>query len=104
MITDGILAIFVLTYVGMAIGRIPGLRTDRAGLALVAAVLMIVATGATIERRAGLSFGAGEGRLGGTLRHIRRVVPGAECRQLAGVDRYAARSPSDQTPLIARGS
>jgi hypothetical protein len=46
MITDGILAIFALTYVGMAIGRIPGLRTDRAGLAMVAAVLMIVITGA----------------------------------------------------------
>ena len=47
MITDAILAIFALTYVGMAIGRIPGLRTDRAGLALVAAVLMIVVTGPT---------------------------------------------------------
>jgi len=53
MITDGILAIFALTYVGMAIGRIPGLRTDRAGLALVAAVLMIVATGADLRRAAG---------------------------------------------------
>src|SRR5215470_3339687 len=50
MITDGILTIFVLTYVGMAIGRIPGLRTDRAGLALVAAVLMIVITGADLRR------------------------------------------------------
>lgn len=53
MITDGILAIFVLTYIGMAIGRIPGLRTDRAGLALVAAVLMIVITGADLRRTAG---------------------------------------------------
>jgi Na+/H+ antiporter NhaD/arsenite permease-like protein len=52
MITDGILAIFALTYVGMAIGRIPGLRTDRAGLALVAAVLMIVITGADLRRAA----------------------------------------------------
>ena len=50
MITDGILAIFALTYVGMAIGRIPGLRTDRAGLAMVAAVLMIVITGANLRR------------------------------------------------------
>jgi len=50
MITDGILAIFALTYVGMAIGRIPGLRTDRAGLAMVAAVLMIVITGADLRR------------------------------------------------------
>ncbi len=52
MITDAILAIFALTYVGMAIGRIPGLRTDRAGLALVAAVLMIVVTGADLKRTA----------------------------------------------------
>ena len=50
MITDGILAIFALTYIGMAIGRIPGLRTDRAGLALVAAVLMIVITGVDLRR------------------------------------------------------
>jgi Na+/H+ antiporter NhaD/arsenite permease-like protein len=52
MLTDGILAIFALTYVGMAIGRVPGLRTDRAGLALVAAVLMIVITGADLRRTA----------------------------------------------------
>jgi len=53
MLADGILIVFALTYVGMAIGRIPGLRTDRAGLALVAAVLMIVLTGADLRRAAG---------------------------------------------------
>ena len=53
MLSDGILIVFALTYAGMAIGRIPGLRTDRAGLALVAAVLMIVATGADLRRAAG---------------------------------------------------
>lgn len=53
MLSDGILVVFALTYVGMAIGRIPGLRTDRAGLALVAAVLMIVMTGADLRRTAG---------------------------------------------------
>src|SRR5215470_1539149 len=53
MLTDGILIVFALTYVGMAIGRIPGLRTDRAGLALVAAVAMIVLTGADLRRAAG---------------------------------------------------
>src|SRR5262245_52385282 len=52
MLADGILIVFALTYVGMAIGRIPGLRTDRAGLALVAAVLMIVMTGADLRRTA----------------------------------------------------
>jgi len=46
--TDVILAIFALTYVAMAVGRIPGLRTDRAGAAAVAATLMIAVTGASL--------------------------------------------------------
>ena len=38
------LAWFALTYAGMALGRIPGLRTDRAGIAWVGAAL-VLATG-----------------------------------------------------------
>jgi di/tricarboxylate transporter len=38
--------VFALTYVGMALGRIPGLRVDRSGIAMVAAVVL-VAMGAT---------------------------------------------------------
>jgi Na+/H+ antiporter NhaD/arsenite permease-like protein len=34
--------IFALTYAGLALGRVPGLRTDRAGIALVGATLMLV--------------------------------------------------------------
>ncbi len=34
--------IFTLTYAGLALGRIPGLRTDRAGIALVGATLLLV--------------------------------------------------------------
>lgn len=34
-------AIFILTYAGMALGRIPGLRLDRAGIALSGAALML---------------------------------------------------------------
>jgi len=34
--------IFLLTYGGLALGRIPGLRTDRAGIALVGATLLLV--------------------------------------------------------------
>ena len=37
--------IFSLTYVGLALGKVPGLRMDRAGIALVGATLMLV-TGA----------------------------------------------------------
>jgi Na+/H+ antiporter NhaD/arsenite permease-like protein len=35
---------FVLTYTGMALGRVPGLKIDRTGIALIAAVIL-VATG-----------------------------------------------------------
>jgi Na+/H+ antiporter NhaD/arsenite permease-like protein len=40
-----ILAIFALTYVGLAIGRIPGLRLDRTGIALLGAILMMIVSG-----------------------------------------------------------
>jgi len=36
-------AIFILTYAGMALGRIPGLRLDRAGVALTGAAMMMAA-------------------------------------------------------------
>jgi Na+/H+ antiporter NhaD/arsenite permease-like protein len=34
--------LFTLTYLGLALGRVPGLRMDRAGIALVGATLMLV--------------------------------------------------------------
>lgn len=34
--------VFVLTYIGMAVGRIPGLQVDRAGIAMIAAVVLVV--------------------------------------------------------------
>ena len=34
-------AIFVLTYAGVALGRIPGFRLDRAGIALTGAAFMM---------------------------------------------------------------
>ncbi len=39
--TASILALFTATYVGMALGRFPGLRIDRTGIALVAAILLL---------------------------------------------------------------
>ena len=36
-------AIFALTYLGLALGRVPGLRMDRAGIALVGAAAMLCA-------------------------------------------------------------
>ena len=41
--TSFIILIFVLTYLGMALGRVPGLRIDRSGIALVAAVILVAA-------------------------------------------------------------
>ncbi|HVS39711.1 MAG TPA: anion transporter [Gemmataceae bacterium] len=35
-------ALFTITYIGLALGKVPGLRMDRAGVALVGAVLMLV--------------------------------------------------------------
>src|SRR5438105_11918123 len=35
-------ALFLLTYIGLALGKVPGLHMDRAGIALVGATLMLV--------------------------------------------------------------
>ena len=42
--------IFVLTYAGLALGKVPGLRMDRAGIALVGATLMLVTGALTLEQ------------------------------------------------------
>ena len=44
--------IFTLTYLALALGRIPGLRIDRAGIALVGAAAML-ACGVLIDARRG---------------------------------------------------
>jgi Na+/H+ antiporter NhaD/arsenite permease-like protein len=49
-----ILAIFVLTYVGMAIGRIPGLRLNRTGIALLGAIVMMIVSGNTTSQTASM--------------------------------------------------
>lgn len=41
--------LFALTYAGMALGKIPGLRMDRAGIALVGAALMLVTRVLTLQ-------------------------------------------------------
>ncbi len=37
-----ILALFALTYLGLAVGRIPGLRLNRSGIALLGAIAMMI--------------------------------------------------------------
>ena len=39
--TQLIVILFALTYVGMALGRVPGLRVDRAGIAMIVAVVLV---------------------------------------------------------------
>jgi Na+/H+ antiporter NhaD/arsenite permease-like protein len=39
--TSLVTIIFVLTYMGMALGRVPGLKMDRSGIALIAAVILV---------------------------------------------------------------
>lgn len=41
--------VFVAVYLGMAVGRVPGLRIDRTGIALVGAVLVITARPALLD-------------------------------------------------------
>jgi Na+/H+ antiporter NhaD/arsenite permease-like protein len=47
-----ILVIFILTYVGMAVGRVPGLKLNRTGIALLGAIAMIVVSGSTSTQAA----------------------------------------------------
>src|SRR5271167_2808571 len=42
-----ILVIFAVTYVGIAIGRIPGLKLNRTGIALLGAIAMMIFGGVT---------------------------------------------------------
>jgi Na+/H+ antiporter NhaD/arsenite permease-like protein len=44
------LVLFTLTYLGLALGRVPGLHMDRAGIALVGTPLMLVSGLLTLEQ------------------------------------------------------
>jgi len=46
-------AIFAVTYLGMVFGRLPGVKVDRAGIAMVAAVLLAVGGEVNLESLAG---------------------------------------------------
>jgi Na+/H+ antiporter NhaD/arsenite permease-like protein len=47
------LSVFICTYIGMALGRVPGLRLDRSGIALIAAVVLVAAGAITPDQIAG---------------------------------------------------
>jgi Na+/H+ antiporter NhaD/arsenite permease-like protein len=48
-----ILSVFVLTYAGMALGRVPGLKLDRTGIALLAVVVLLAFERVSVEAMGG---------------------------------------------------
>jgi Na+/H+ antiporter NhaD/arsenite permease-like protein len=48
-----IIAVFVLTYVGMAAGRLPGLRVDRTGIALLGVIALLGSETVTLDQLGG---------------------------------------------------
>ena len=49
-----VLAIFVLTYVGLAVGKIPGLKLNRTGFAVLGAIAMMIFSGNSPEQIASM--------------------------------------------------
>jgi Na+/H+ antiporter NhaD/arsenite permease-like protein len=49
MLSSEVLGIFVLTYLGMALGGVPALRMDRAAIAFVGAILMLAVRALTLK-------------------------------------------------------
>jgi len=47
-----VLAVFALCYIGMALGRLPGFKVDRTGIAMIAAVVLVAAGAEPLERLA----------------------------------------------------
>jgi Na+/H+ antiporter NhaD/arsenite permease-like protein len=48
-VTTLIVAVFILTYLGMAAGRVPGLKIDRTGIALLGLVVLLAAGSIKVE-------------------------------------------------------
>src|SRR3546814_18779773 len=48
-LTVFILAVFVATYAGMALDRVPGLKVDRTGIALMAVALLLAGGAVSVE-------------------------------------------------------
>src|SRR5262245_5442586 len=47
--TQFVVLSFAVTYLGMALGRVPGLRVDRAGIAMIVAVVLVAAGAVPVE-------------------------------------------------------
>ncbi len=85
-----VLAIFVLVYLGMILGEIPGLALDRTGIALLGAIALVVAGRAspegaielvdvpTISLLFGLMVVSAQFRIGGFYSQVTRKIAGLE--------------------------
>ena len=54
--TSFVTIVFVFTYVGMALGRLPGLRVDRTGIAMIAAVVLVAAGAVPVDEIVGAIY------------------------------------------------
>lgn len=54
---DIVVAVFVLTYLGMAVGRVPGFKIDRSGIALIGAIVLMAAGVVTPSQATGFVDG-----------------------------------------------
>lgn len=82
----GATLIFCLTYAGVAVGRIPGLRLDRTGIAILGAIAMVSGGFVTVEQaRAAIDFStllllyalmliSAQLRLGGFYTRVARMI------------------------------
>ncbi len=84
-----VLSVFCIVYLGMALGRLPGLAVDRTGVALLGAVVLMATGRITLERAMaaidvptmalllGLMIVSAQLRLGGVYSAIARRIAGA---------------------------
>lgn len=75
--TSLITVLFALTYVGMAAGRVPGLKVDRTGIAMIAAVVLVAAGAMPADRIAGAIHFPTLLLMGGLMILSARVAPRA---------------------------
>src|ERR1039458_4365601 len=52
-IARAVLAVFALTYLGIAVGRVPGLKLNRTGIALLGAIAIMIFSGVSTTTTVG---------------------------------------------------
>ncbi|WP_052378794.1 SLC13 family permease [Polycyclovorans algicola] len=87
-----IASVFVFTYLGMAAGRVPGLKVDRAHIAFAASVLLLVSGSVTLKQAGGwLDWDALLLLLGMMIISVQFQLSGVYARVNVGVGRLSRR-------------